>query len=80
MGNTIKLVALDIDGVISKSKGAFYSGRIVRLLAEMNDKASADRNLPPVTVITGRPSTYIESLLQAIHGFAPAVFEHGTGL
>ncbi len=80
MGNKIKLIALDIDGVISKSKGAFYSGRIVKLLAEMNDKASADRSLPPVTVITGRPGTYVESLLQAIHGFAPAVFEHGTGL
>ncbi|MDX9799916.1 MAG: HAD hydrolase family protein [Spirochaetia bacterium] len=91
MENKIKLVALDIDGVISKSKGSFCSGRIIKILAEMNDKAAAgsgssnlDRGrssiVPPVTVITGRPGTYVEALLQAIHGFTPAIFEHGTGL
>jgi len=98
MNSMIRLIALDIDGVISKSRGGFYAGRIINLLAQLNDMAarsrasvsasingngsidSNSRVLPPVTVITGRPATYVESLLQAIHGFAPAVFEHGTGI
>ncbi len=78
--NNIKLLALDIDGVISAGKGTFFSNAIVRLLSEMNDAAMADKKYPPVTVITGRPATYIEAVLQMIHGFVPAIYEHGTGI
>ncbi len=76
----VRLVALDIDGVISKGKGDNFNGRIISILSEMNRKAFHDSSFPPVTVITGRPATYVEAFLQVIHGFAPAIYEHGTGI
>ena len=80
MGNSIKLIALDIDGVMAKSRGGYFTGRITSVLQKLNDMAEKGGNVPPVTVITGRPATYVEAVMQFIHGFVPAVFEHGTGI
>ena len=80
MGSRIKLIALDIDGVISRGKSSHISTEIINILSEINIKAFKDKTFPPATVITGRPGPYIEAFLQAIKGFAPAVFEQGTGL
>ncbi len=79
MKNNIKLIALDIDGVISKGMKSDINNTIINILSNINIRAKKDKNFPPVTFITGRPQPYIEALLQAINGFVPAVFEQGTG-
>ncbi len=79
MNNKIKLIALDIDGVISKGMKSKFNYTILNILANMNCKAKKNPEHPPVTLITGRPQPYVEALLQVIKGFVPAVFEQGTG-
>ena len=88
MSDKIKLIALDIDGVISKGMKSKFDNRILNILADINYRADKNRETPgnnseqgiaPVTVITGRPQPYVEALLQIIQGFVPAVFEQGTG-
>ena len=36
--------------------------------------------MPAVTLNTGRPSPYVEAVLQAINGWQPALYESGAGL
>ncbi len=79
MKNNIKLIALDIDGVISKGMKSNFNYTILNILANINIRAKKNPYYPPVTVITGRPQPYVEALLQIIKGFVPAVFEQGTG-
>lgn len=76
----VRLIALDIDGVISKGKRGSFSQRVVQVLAEMNGRATRDKECPAVTVITGRPAPYVEAIGQVLGCFMPAVFEQGTGL
>lgn len=76
----IRLVVLDIDGVLSEGKSSWFSSEIVSVLSAMNHRAQEDPSAPAATVITGRPGPYIEAFIQVIHGAAPAVFEQGTGL
>ena len=76
----IKLVVLDIDGVLSEGKSSWFSSEIISVLSSMNHCSQEDPSAPPATVITGRPGPYIEAFIQVIHGTAPAVFEQGTGL
>ena len=79
MKNNIKLIALDIDGVLSKGMRSTFNYSILNILANMNIRASKNSKYPAVTLITGRPQPYVEALLQVIKGFVPAVFEQGTG-
>ena len=79
MKNNIKLIALDIDGVLSKGMRSTFNYSILNILAKMNIRASKDQKYPAVTLITGRPQPYVEALMQVIKGFVPAVFEQGTG-
>src|SRR5262249_19621999 len=53
---------------------------VLQRLAEMNDGARHASQRPAVTLCTGRPAPYVEVLMQAIHGFYPAIYEHGAGL
>ena len=79
MNKEIKLIALDIDGVVSRGMKSNFNYTILNILANINIRAKKNSEYPPVTVITGRPQPYIEALLQVIKGYVPAVFEQGTG-
>jgi HAD superfamily hydrolase (TIGR01484 family) len=88
MSDKIKLIALDVDGVISKGMKSNFDYKILNILADINSCAYKNRETPsnnservlaPVTIITGRPQPYVEALLQVIQGFVPAIFEQGTG-
>ena len=79
MKNSIKLIALDIDGVLSKGMKSTFNYTILNILANMNIRAQKNPKHPAVTLITGRPQPYVEALMQVIKGFVPAVFEQGTG-
>ncbi len=79
MNEEVRLIALDIDGVISRGMKSNFNYTILNILANINVRANKNPEYPAVTVITGRPQPYIEALLQVIKGFVPAVFEQGTG-
>jgi len=76
----IRLIVVDIDGVVSPGEAAPLDFAVLRRLAACNDSARHDPARPAVTLCTGRPAPYVEVLMQAIHGFYPAIYEHGAGL
>jgi hydroxymethylpyrimidine pyrophosphatase-like HAD family hydrolase len=76
----IRLVVVDVDGVLSRGEAAPLDFAVLQRLAEFNDRACQDPAYPSVTLCTGRPVPYVEVLMQAIHGHFPAVYENGAGL
>ena len=76
----IRLIIADVDGVLSPGEAAPFDFAVLQRLAEVNDRARHEPQYPAVTLCTGRPAPYVEVLMQAIHGFYPAIYEHGAGL
>jgi hydroxymethylpyrimidine pyrophosphatase-like HAD family hydrolase len=76
----LRLIVVDVDGVLSPGEAAPFDFAVLQRLAECNDHARHDTTYPAITLCTGRPAPYVEVLMQAIHGFSPAVYEHGAGL
>jgi hypothetical protein len=76
----LRLVVADVDGVLSSGEAAPLDFAVLQCLAEYNDRARHEPTCPAVTLCTGRPAPYVEVLMQAIHGFYPAIYEHGAGL
>ncbi len=76
----IRLLVLDVDGVLTQGEAKAFDLPLLQLLAEMNRAARQDPSRPAITLGTGRPAPYVEALMQAINGHTPALFEHGTGL
>ena len=76
----IRLMVADVDGVLSLGEAAPFDFAVLQRLAEVNDRARHEPQYPAVTLCTGRPAPYVEVLMQVIHGFYPAIYEHGAGL
>jgi hydroxymethylpyrimidine pyrophosphatase-like HAD family hydrolase len=76
----IRLLLLDVDGVLSAGEAQPLDLALLDSLAQLNRRARADPALPAVTLCTGRPAPYVEVMLQAIDGHLPAVYENGCGL
>src|SRR5262245_27856418 len=76
----LRLIVADVDGVLSRGAAAPPGFAVLQRLAACNDRSRHDATHPAITLCTGRPAPYVEVLIQAIHGFYPAVYEHGAGL
>jgi hydroxymethylpyrimidine pyrophosphatase-like HAD family hydrolase len=76
----IKLIVLDCDGVISVGEAQPFSLELFSRLADLNRRARRGEEVPAVTLNTGRPSPYVEAVLQAIEGWQPALYESGAGM
>ena len=76
----MKLIVLDIDGVLSTGEAHPFDLNVFKRLAMLNHLAQSDRELPSVTLNTGRPSPYVEAVMQSIGGWQPALYENGAGL
>jgi hydroxymethylpyrimidine pyrophosphatase-like HAD family hydrolase len=76
----MKLIVLDCDGVLSKGEAQPFDGSLFSRLAELNRRAYQGADVPAITFNTGRPSPYVEAVMQAIHGWQPALYESGAGL
>jgi len=76
----IRLIVLDIDGVVTRGEAQPLDLDLLSLLAAMNRRASSNSEHPAVTLCSGRPAPYVEVLLQAIDGHLPAIYENGAGL
>ncbi len=76
----MKLIVLDIDGVLSAGEAHPFDLSLFQRLAQLNHFAKTDTSVPAVTLNTGRPSPYVEAVMQAIEGWQPALYENGAGL
>lgn len=76
----MKLIVLDADGVLSKGEAQPFDLDLFKRLVELNHRARQDKSVPAVTLNTGRPSPYVEAVMQAIAGWYPALYESGAGL
>ncbi len=76
----IKLIVLDCDGVISVGEAQPFNMKLFSRLANLNRRARKGEDVPAVTLNTGRPSPYVEAVMQAIDGRMPALYENGAGL
>jgi hydroxymethylpyrimidine pyrophosphatase-like HAD family hydrolase len=76
----MKLIVLDCDGVISKGEAQAFDVSLFARLAELNRQARRGKAVPAVTLNTGRPSPYVEAVMQAIDSWQPALYEGGAGL
>lgn len=76
----MKLIVLDADGVLSKGEAQPFDLSLLARLRELNRRARRGEAVPAVTLNTGRPSAYVEAVMQAIDGRLPALYESGAGL
>ena len=76
----MKLIVLDVDGVLSMGEAQPLDLTILERLAALNRKARHDASVPAVTLNTGRPSPYVEAIMQMIEGWQPALYESGGGM
>ena len=76
----MKLIVLDIDGVLSKGETQAFDPDLLARLAGLNQRARQGEAVPAITLNTGRPSPYVEAVMQMIGGWQPALYESGAGL
>ncbi|MCX7020496.1 MAG: HAD hydrolase family protein [Candidatus Sumerlaeota bacterium] len=74
----IDLIVADIDGCLTQGSRTGYSLRLIEKLQMINQMSRTDSDVPPVTYCTGRPQPYVECLIQATHGYMPALCEGGA--
>lgn len=76
----MELIVLDIDGVLSKGEAQSFDSKLLARLADLNRRARNGEAVPAITLNTGRPSPYVEAVMQTIAGWQPALYESGAGL
>jgi len=76
----LKLIVLDCDGVISNGEAQPFDMPLFTRLANLNRQARNGDAVPAVTLNTGRPSPYVEAVMQAIDSRQPALYETGAGM
>lgn len=76
----MKLIVLDVDGVLSPGEAHPLDLGLLARLGNLNRRARRGEAVPAVTLNTGRPSAYVEAIMQAIDGWQPALYESGAGL
>ncbi len=76
----LKLIVLDVDGVLSRGEAQLFDPNLLARLANLNRRARQGEAVPTVTLNTGRPSPYVEAVMQTIEGWQPALYESGAGL
>jgi 3-deoxy-D-manno-octulosonate 8-phosphate phosphatase KdsC-like HAD superfamily phosphatase len=77
---TLRVVLVDIDGVLTPGEGATAEPELLARVASWNDAAAVDPAMPAVSLCSGRQEPYVELLAQFTHAFLPCLFEHGAGM
>ncbi len=76
----IKLIVCDIEGCLTPGKGKSLNLDALAAIKEYNSKSKKLKQVPPITLCTGRSLPYVEAMMQAIDGYIPAICENGAGL
>lgn len=74
----IRLIISDAEGCLIPGMGLPWDLEVLRELAAYNRLARGSRELPPLTILSGRPAQYVEALGQALGVFMPAGCENGA--
>lgn len=80
MKKLIKLIVCDIEGCLTPGKGKPLNLHALGAIREYNRESKKQKQVPPITLCTGRSLPYVEAMMQAIEGYIPAISENGAGL
>jgi 3-deoxy-D-manno-octulosonate 8-phosphate phosphatase KdsC-like HAD superfamily phosphatase len=78
--STLRLVLVDIDGVLTSGEGAIAEPELLARVASWNDAAASDPMVPGISLCSGRQAPYVELMAQVTGAFLPCLFEHGAGI
>jgi len=76
----LRVVLVDIDGVITPGEGQPADLGVFARLQDANAAARSDPLAPAMALCTGRQAPYVELMTQLTGTFLPSIFEHGAGL
>jgi 3-deoxy-D-manno-octulosonate 8-phosphate phosphatase KdsC-like HAD superfamily phosphatase len=78
--STLRVVLVDIDGVLTPGEGATAEPELLARVASWNDAAALDPMMPGISLCSGRQAPYVELMAQLTRAFLPCLFEHGAGM
>jgi len=78
--STLRLVLVDIDGVLTPGEGGTAEPGLLPRVASWNDAAALDPMMPGISLCSGRQAPYVELMAQLTRAFLPCLFEHGAGM
>lgn len=76
----IRVFACDIDGCLAAVDHAPYDLARLQRVAQWSRASASDPSVPALTLVTGRPHSYVDALMQALEIRLPVSFENGAGL
>jgi HAD superfamily hydrolase (TIGR01484 family) len=78
----IKLILADLDGTITADELKPLDCQGLGVLKRYNDlsRREGDRTFPPISLVTGRPHSYLEAFARFIGTPLPSLFESGCGI
>jgi len=78
----IKLVLADLDGTVTADELKPLDCQRLGILRRYNDlsRREGDRTYPPLSLVTGRPHSYLEAFARFIDTPLPSLFESGCGM
>jgi hydroxymethylpyrimidine pyrophosphatase-like HAD family hydrolase len=76
----VKLILTDLDGTVTKDELRPLDCEGLRVLRLHNELAREDRAYPPISLITGRPHSYLEAFTRFLATPLPSLFESGCGM
>jgi 3-deoxy-D-manno-octulosonate 8-phosphate phosphatase KdsC-like HAD superfamily phosphatase len=76
----LRIVLVDIDGVLTRGEGATAEAGLLARVASWNDAAALDPMMPGISLCSGRQAPYVELMAQVTRAFLPCLFEHGAGM
>jgi len=76
----IKLILADLDGTVTADELRPLDCEGLRALRRHNDRSREDGAYPPISLITGRPHSYLEAFARFLATPLPSLFESGCGM
>ena len=80
LATRVSVFACDIDGCLAAAGHADLDLKAFAHLADLNRSSAVDRDVPSLTLVTGRPHAYVDAFSQALAIRLPMSFENGVGL
>jgi hypothetical protein len=78
--SSVRIVLVDIDGVLTGGEGAPADPGLLARVASWNEAAARDPIVPGISLCSGRQAPYVELMAQLTSAFLPCLFEHGAGM
>ena len=76
----IKLILADLDGTVTADELRPFDCDALHRLRGYNDLSREDKAYPPLSLITGRPHSYLEAFARFLATPLPSLFESGCGM